>query len=55
MKKIILTLITAFALTAVFAETKKVCNIKPDGKKECKNVKIHKKLESTKVEDVKKK
>lgn len=52
MKKIILALITAFALTTAFAETKKVCNTKSDGKKECKNVKTHKKLDST---DVKKK
>ena len=69
MKKIILALIATFALATAFAEaeTKKVCKEKTDkagkvildkaGKpqEECKTIKVHKKLEGTKVEDAKKK
>jgi len=61
MKKIIIAVIASFALVSAFAEpeTKKVCKDKTDkaGKtqKECKTVKVHKKLEGTKVEDAKKK
>jgi len=68
MKKVILAIVTSLALTAVFAEaeTKKVCKEKTDkagkvvvdkaGKpqEECKTIKIHQKLEGTKIEDAKK-
>jgi hypothetical protein len=69
MKKIILALIATFAFATAFAEaeTKKVCKEKTDkagkvildkaGKpqEECKTIKVHQKLEGTKVEDAKKK
>jgi hypothetical protein len=56
MKQIFLVVLFVFAFDSAFAETKKVCHNKP-GKtqQECKTIKIHKKLDSTKVEDVKKK
>ncbi|MFM1971736.1 MAG: hypothetical protein RL185_418 [Bacteroidota bacterium] len=69
MKKVIVAIVTSLALVSAFAEaeTKKVCKEKTDkagkvildkaGKpqEECKTIKVHKKLEGTKVEDVKKK
>lgn len=69
MKKLFLAVVLALAATAAFAEpeTKKVCKDKTDkagkvlfdkaGKpqQDCKTIKIHQKLEGTKVEDVKKK
>ncbi len=65
MKSIITAIIFAFATLVSYnvhaeAETKKVCVLQKDPKtnkeKEvCKNVKQHKKLEGTKVEDAKKK
>ena len=69
MKKVILAFVTSLALTTAFAEaeTKKVCKDKTDkagkvlldkaGKpqQECKTIKVHQKLEGTKVEDAKKK
>ena len=69
MKKFILAAIMVLASTAVFAEaeTKQVCKDKMDkagkpmvdkaGKpqQECKTIKVHQKLEGTKVEDAKKK
>ena len=69
MKKFIVAVIASFALVSAFAEaeTKKVCKEKTDkagkvvldkaGKpqEECKTIKVHKKLEGTKVEDAKKK
>jgi hypothetical protein len=69
MKKLIVALAASLALCTAFAEaeTQKVCKDKTDkagkavldkaGKpqQECKTIKIHKKLEATKVEDVKKK
>ena len=69
MKKFILAIVLALASTAVFAEaeTKQVCKDKMDkagkpmvdkaGKlqQECKTIKVHQKLEGTKVEDAKKK
>lgn len=69
MKNFILAVVLALASTAVFAEaeTKQVCKDKMDkaGKpvkkadgsvtQECKTIKVHKKLEGTKVEDAKKK
>ena len=69
MKKFIVTVIASFALVSAFAEaeTKKVCKEKTDktgkplldkaGKpqEECKTIKVHQKLEGTKVEDAKKK
>ena len=69
MNKIILAIATTLALVSTFAEaeTKKVCKEKTDkagkvildkaGKpqEECKTIKVHQKLEGTKVEDAKKK
>ena len=69
MKKFILAVVLALAATTAFAEaeTKKVCKDKTDkagkvlldkaGKpqQDCKTIKIHQKLEGTKVEDAKKK
>lgn len=69
MKKFIVAVIASFALVSAFAEaeTKKVCKEKTDkagkvvldkaGKpqEECKTIKVHQKLEGTKVEDAKKK
>ena len=69
MKKLIVAVITSLALVSAFAEaeTQKVCKEKTDkagkpildkaGKpqQDCKTIKIHQKLEGTKVEDVKKK
>jgi len=71
MKKVILAVVTSLALVSAFAEaeTKKVCKEKTDkagkgkpvldkaGKpqEECKTIKVHQKLEGTKVEDAKKK
>jgi hypothetical protein len=69
MKKFIVAVVASLALSTAFAEaeTQKVCKDKTDkagkvvldkaGKpqQECKTIKIHKKLEATKVEDVKKK
>lgn len=62
MKKLITSLMLAFALSSVYAdkepETKKVCVEEKDAKtgkvKEvCKTIKIHKKLEGTKVPEKK--
>jgi hypothetical protein len=69
MKKLIVAIIASFAFVSAFAEaeTKKVCKEKTDkagkvildktGKpqEECKTIKVHQKLEGTKVEDAKKK
>jgi hypothetical protein len=56
MKKIFLAVIFAFAFGFAFAETKKVCyNKAGKTQQDCKTIKIHKKLDSTKVENVKKK
>jgi len=69
MKKFIVAVIASFALMSAFAEaeTKKVCKDKTDkagklvldkaGKpqQDCKTIKVHKKLEGTKIEDAKKK
>ena len=69
MKKLFLAVVLALATTLAFAEaeTKKVCKEKTDkagkpvldkaGKpqEECKTIKVHQKLEGTKVEDAKKK
>jgi hypothetical protein len=69
MKKLIVAIVASFALVSAFAEaeTKKVCKEKTDkagkvildkaGKpqQECKTIKVHQKLEGTKVEDAKKK
>ena len=67
MKKLVALLVLAFASSAfAAAEIKEVCKDKKDkagkvvngkdGKplQECKKIKVHKKLEGTKVEDVKK-
>ena len=69
MKKFIVAVVTSLALVTAFAEaeTKKVCKEKTDkagkvildkaGKpqEECKTIKVHQKLEGTKVEEAKKK
>jgi hypothetical protein len=69
MKKLIVAIVASFALVSAYAEaeTKKVCKEKTDkagkvildkaGKpqEECKTIKVHQKLEGTKVEDAKKK
>ena len=49
MKKLLMLLVAAnFANFAMAAETKKVC--KTEGKKEvCKTIKVHKKLDATKI------
>lgn len=53
--KSLLTLITiAFLSTSVYAaETEKVCIKNSQGKEVCKQVKVHKKLEGTKVPEKK--
>lgn len=56
MKKSLLALLLAFCVTSVYAdvETKKVCVTDQKTKKEtCKTVKMHKKLEGTKVPEKK--
>lgn len=65
MKKVLAVLIASLALTVYAAETKKVCidRVGKDGKvvvgkdgkpaQDCKDMKIHKKLEGTKVPDKK--
>lgn len=60
MKSIILALALVFSTQLVFAEaeTKKVCNITKDAKTQktkevCKTIKVHKKLEGTKIPDKK--
>lgn len=65
MKKILAVLITSIALSATAAETKKVCidRMTKDGKvvmgkdgkpaQDCKEMKVHKKLEGTKVPEKK--
>ena len=69
MNKIILAIATTLVIVSTFAEaeTKKVCKEKTDkagkvildkaGKpqEECKTIKVHQKLEGTKVEEAKKK
>lgn len=69
MKNFIVAVVASLALVSAFAEaeTKQVCKDKTDkaGKpikkadgnpaQECKTIKVHKKLEGTKVEDAKKK
>lgn len=67
MKKVLALLTIAFASTAFASgEVKEVCHDKvgkdgkvvlKDGKavQECKKIKVHKKLEGTKIEDAKKK
>lgn len=57
MKKSLLILALMFATSSVYAaaETKKVCHTDPKTKKEvCKNIKVHKKLDGTKVPEKKK-
>lgn len=62
MKYTLALMIGLFATTAAYAETetKKACvkQMDPKTKKEkevCKTIKVHKKLEGTKIEDAKKK
>jgi hypothetical protein len=55
MKKIITTLALVFAFSNVYAtETKKACvKNEKTGKEVCKEIKVHKKLEGTKVPEKK--
>jgi hypothetical protein len=57
MKKLLMTVVMLFAFTSVFAagETEKVCIKDAKGKETCKTIKVHKKLEGTKVPEPKKK
>ena len=58
MKKSLLTIVAMFVVSSVFAagEPEKVCIKNSAGKETCKTIKVHKKLEGTKVpEPVKKK
>lgn len=57
MKKLLALVLVAFVGSAFAkAEIKKVCHTDPKTKKEvCKNVKVHKKVEGTKVPEPKKK
>ena len=69
MKKFIVAVVASFALVSAFAEaeTKKVCKDKTDkagklvldkeGKpqQDCRTIKVHQKLEGTKIEEAKKK
>jgi hypothetical protein len=60
MKYILAAVISVFALTGAYAaEEKKVCVKEFDNKTKkekevCKTIKVHKKLEGTKIEDAKK-
>jgi hypothetical protein len=60
MKYILAAVISVFALTSAYAaEEKKVCVKEFDNKTKkekevCKTIKVHKKLEGTKIEDAKK-
>lgn len=54
MKKLLLTISFIFATSFAFAaETEKVCIKNAQGKEVCKQVKVHKKLEGTKVPEKK--
>lgn len=60
MKNLILVLLMATMPISYAVETKKVCMKELDAKTKkekevCKTVKVHKKLEGTKIEDAKKK
>jgi hypothetical protein len=60
MKNLILALLMATMPFAYAVETKKVCMKELDAKTKkekevCKTIKVHKKLEGTKIEDAKKK
>ena len=50
MKKLIALLLAVGVSSAYAVETKRVCHTDPKTKKEvCKNIKVHKKVEGTKV------
>jgi hypothetical protein len=53
MKSLILALALTFTLPTFAAETEKVCIKNAQGKEVCKQVKVHKKLEGTKVPEKK--
>ena len=53
MKKLLVLIALAFATSVFAAETEKVCIKDAKGKDVCKVVKIHKKLEGTKVPEKK--
>jgi hypothetical protein len=53
MKKLLVLLAFVFSTVACAAETEKVCIKDAKGKEVCKQVKVHKKLEGTKVPEKK--
>ena len=54
MKKSLLVILTMFAFSVFAAETEKVCvKDQKTGKETCKTIKIHKKLDGTKVPEKK--
>lgn len=54
MKKSLFALVLMFAISSCYAaETEKVCIKNSQGKEVCKQVKVHKKLEGTKVPEKK--
>ena len=53
MKKLLVLIALVFATSLFAAETEKVCVKDAKGKEICKQVKIHKKLEGTKVPEKK--
>jgi hypothetical protein len=53
MKSLILAFTLVFALPSFAAETEKVCIKDAKGKETCKTIKVHKKLEGTKVPEKK--
>lgn len=55
MKSLLLALALTFAIPTFAAETEKVCIKNAQGKETCKTIKVHKKLEGTKVPEPKKK
>lgn len=53
MKKLLLIATLMFAVSAFAAESEKVCIKNAQGKDVCKTIKVHKKLEGTKVPEKK--
>ena len=49
MKKSLLVILATFSLSVFAAESEKVCIKNSQGKETCKTIKVHKKLEGTKV------
>ena len=53
MKRLLVLIALVFAISVFAAETEKVCIKDAKGKEVCKQVKVHKKLEGTKVPEKK--